>query len=211
MKDKSKVYSTKNYGDFRIVDSTDKQKIKVEFIKTGYVAIVQSGQIRTGGFKDKLSPSVFGIGYIGNGNRQLSINCKMVKSYRVWKDMLMRCYSDSFQLAYQSYKGCSVCDEWHSYHRFADWFDQNYIKGYQLDKDIKVEGSRAYSPDACSFVSAQNNAAKALAKSYIFRSKDGGVVNVYNLSKFCRDNKLTRGNMHKVINGERKQHKGWSV
>lgn len=75
-----------------------------------------------------------------------------IKSYRVWKDMIRRCYSSECQLKYPTYIGCSVCDEWKYYSKFKSWFDKNYVDGYQLDKDILVNGNKVYSPNSCCFL-----------------------------------------------------------
>lgn len=79
-------------------------------------------------------------------------NGKMIKSYTIWKAMLQRCYSEKLHLKYPTYIGCSVCDEWLLFSNFKKWFDENYKEGFNLDKDILVEGNKIYSPDTCRFV-----------------------------------------------------------
>lgn len=70
----------------------------------------------------------------------------------VWKGMLGRCYSEKHQSKRPTYIGCSVCEEWLLFSNFKKWFDENYTPGYELDKDILVEGNKVYSPDTCRFV-----------------------------------------------------------
>lgn len=41
--------------------------------------------------------------------------------YRAWKQMIARCYSQKFQAKYQTYGGCSVAPEWHSFSVFRAW------------------------------------------------------------------------------------------
>lgn len=77
--------------------------------------------------------------------------CK-TNAYVVWCDMLRRCYSEKYHKKKPTYKGCSVCDEWLLFSNFKRWFDENYIDGYCLDKDIIVKGNKVYSPDTCCFV-----------------------------------------------------------
>lgn len=74
------------------------------------------------------------------------------KSYRVWRDMIRRCYSQKAQIRNPTYIGCSVCDEWKHYSNFKKWFDLNYVDGYQLDKDILINGNKVYSPETCCFI-----------------------------------------------------------
>ncbi len=45
---------------------------------------------------------------------------------------------------------------------------------------------------------------------YYFKDPDGNPVEVFNLQRFCRDNNLSAGNMHMVLDGKRKHHKGWT-
>lgn len=52
----------------------------------------------------------------------------------------------------------------------------------------------------------------ACAKSYVFCNPEGERVEVFNLSKFCKENNLNLNSMSKVYKGWRnfKSHKGWS-
>lgn len=99
---------------------------------------------------------VFNIGYLGEGPYKVSENGKVTKQYEAWKDMLRRCYDSKYHKRKPTYKGCAVCDEWHNFQNFAQWYDENYyeVPGEQmaLDKDILVKGNKVYSPEACVFV-----------------------------------------------------------
>lgn len=77
--------------------------------------------------------------------------------HSVWKGMLERCYSPRLHEKEPTYFGCSVCPEWLYLSNFKEWFDENYIKGYQLDKDILTKGNKIYSPDTCCFVPREMN------------------------------------------------------
>lgn len=65
--------------------------------------------------------------------------------------MMSRCYG-SGNIRQPTYKGCTVIAEWHDFSNFKQWFDENYIEGFHLDKDILVEGNKIYSPDTCRFI-----------------------------------------------------------
>jgi len=45
---------------------------------------------------------------------------------------------------------------------------------------------------------------------YELKDSDGKITIVENLSKFCRENELNKSAIHKVINGERTHHKGYT-
>ena len=158
-----------------------------------------------------MKATVYGIGFNSGGEFRPSVGGNHTKPYATWKSMLMRCYSDKYHLKSPSYIGCSVCDEWLDFQVFAKWFSVNYEDGKQLDKDIKIEGNKIYSPDTCLFVSPFDNYEKAGAKTFNIISPDGISVKVYNMRKFCRDNNLNRTCMNKVLWGTQKHHKGWTM
>ena len=128
-------------------------------------------QLLKGNINDRLKPTVFGVGVIGEcltvdscGNR--------LKEYQVWKGMLERCYSDKFQAKKPTYKGCIVSENFVCYPYFKKWcnkqigFDQ---VGWHLDKDILSKGNKVYSEDTCCFVPQEINS--LLVRSNATRGK----------------------------------------
>lgn len=75
-------------------------------------------------------------------------------AYLTWFNMINRCYGGK----YSCYQGCSVCDEWIKFTKFKSWWDVNYKPGYALDKDLKIEGNRIYSPETCLYIPVWMNA-----------------------------------------------------
>lgn len=74
------------------------------------------------------------------------------KARTVWQSMLDRCYNEDYLSRRPTYRKCTVCEEWHLFSNFKEWFDSNYIEGYHLDKDILVLGNTIYSPATCVFI-----------------------------------------------------------
>lgn len=74
-------------------------------------------------------------------------------SYRKWRNMLTRCYSERDV----SYIGTTVCEEWLTFSVFKQWFDENYVEGWELDKDLLTNQCK-YGPDTCIFVPRTINA-----------------------------------------------------
>lgn len=186
--------------------------------KSGYCTISLDGfefeatfsQIKNGNVKNKLHPSVFGVGFIGHGSHDTWLDGNITKKCQVWKGMLERCYDPKYQAKKPTYVGCSVSEDWHNFQNFGEWFDNNYIDGYQLDKDKITVGNKTYSESDCCFISGYENVEVSQSKHYKFTSPSGDVVNIFNLNKFCRDNKLNPSNMLLVKSGVRRIHKGWT-
>lgn len=95
-------------------------------------------------------------------------------TYKSWMAMLQRCYSEQLLNKYPSYRGCSVCEEWLTLSNFKRWYDENYIEGYQLDKDILVKGNKVYSPETACFVPKELNILMKTSK----RNKHGLPIGV---------------------------------
>lgn len=51
--------------------------------------------------------------------------------------------------------------------------------------------------------------AEKYSRTFSLISPDGEVVEIKNLTKFCRENNLTRANIQSVLRGNRNHHKGW--
>ena len=93
---------------------------------------------------------IYNVGICDVNNCEILDNDgKLSKCYNTWHDMLRRCYSDG----YQTYKDCSVCDEWKFYSVFREWFYDNYYKvddeEMNLDKDLLVKNNKIYCPEKC--------------------------------------------------------------
>lgn len=108
----------------------------------------QKGKVKCNYF-----PGVCNVGYIGDN--VISINGKKKVSYKTWQAMIERCYNEKTRCKNPTYKGCSVCEEWHNYSNFEKWFDENYYKvdgeRVALDKDWIKKGNKVYSPETCIF------------------------------------------------------------
>ena len=85
------------------------------------------------------------------------LSSSRTQSVRIWKAMIARCYSDSFLKERPTYSDCSICAEWLTFSNFKKWFDEHYVDGWCLDKDILVKGNREYAPDKCCFVPNEIN------------------------------------------------------
>lgn len=103
----------------------------------------------------KRKQKLYGIG-INDLQEPISSNGEHYTFYRVWKSMYLRCYGNH-EIHNPTYSKCSVCEEWHLLSNFKKWFDENYVEGYHLDKDILVKGNKVYSPETCCFVPQEIN------------------------------------------------------
>lgn len=147
------VHTSKNYGDFKIVEYQSARSISIEFIDTGCLVETSARAIRAREIKDYLRPSIYGVGFLGMPKSKID-----KKMYGHWISMIQRCYGN--QQHRQSYLDKTVNELWHNYKNFIDWsYSQvgHDISGYQLDKDILLKGNTEYGPDVCCFVPQQIN------------------------------------------------------
>jgi len=212
---KGETYESKNSGTYIIVNYINNRNITIKFLDTGSLMVVGSKRVYDGAMKDRMRPSIAGVGYVGIGDHSPTDSRNAVsREYNAWHHMIMRCYDVKLQIKIPTYTDCEVCDEWHNFQVFAEWFKDNYIDGYELDKDIKIKGNKLYSPSTCLFVSKLDNileANKWKMSIVTVSNDDGRVEDVFNQSQFCKENGLQQANFNNMINGKRKSHKGWRL
>lgn len=204
-----RVFSSSNCGDFTVEEYVNSANVTVRFLDTGGLKKTKYCHVLSGGVRDDMMPVHYGVGFIGSGIHRSKVAGKKTTCYLKWAAMLQRCYSGRSP----TYADCFVCDEWHNFQNFADWFYENYPKDghdYHLDKDIKVNGNKVYSPDACMFVTAVENIVASSAMSWRIKSPSGEVYDVYNMADFCREHGLCSGNVSSMLSGKYKSSKGWT-
>ena len=111
-----------------------------------------------------MSKLVWGVG-VNDKTRPCWVDGKKVKEYKLWQDMLERCFSEKYQTRQPTYKGCNVSDNFLNYSFFYDWchkqigFGKVDDKGHiwQLDKDLLLIGNKIYSETTCVFVPQEIN------------------------------------------------------
>ena len=131
--------------------------------------------VKKGSVKNLYHPSTHNVGYFGLGKYKSKHKNKFTKCYLIWKSMMARCYSSKYQNKYPTYKNVVVCRAWHNYQIFAEWFEENYIEGYELDKDILSGNQKIYSPETCCFIPKKLNKFMANIQS----SNTSGCIGVH--------------------------------
>ena len=144
-----------NCGDTLKIESIiNNAHINVSFLHSNtpkdYLKKATANNIRKGSVSNPYFPTAYGIGYIGEG-RWSGGNNKL--EYGAWRHMLARCYSSECSW----YDVCTVSSEWHNFQNFAEWYAEEYVKGWELDKDIL--SGKVYSRDTCFIVPREVNTA----------------------------------------------------
>ena len=187
-----KVFKTNKYGDVVVLEYVNSNKVLIKFIDTGSITEEPISSIRSGHIKDRSIPTTCGFGYIDIEGA--SIGKVMTKEYKLWNNMIFRCYNEKSLIKYSTYRECSVDDRWKYLSCFKEWcnnqigFDQD---GWHLDKDILVKDSKIYSPETCCFVPPEINCALAGNKE-VRGAFPQGVI--YNCTKKRYRARIQRGN-----------------
>ena len=190
-----KVFKSLNSGDFKIVKYNNKTNVVIQFLKTGYETTVRLTNIRNGKVKDRLSPSVYGVGIVGT-KYPTTINGVQTKEYELWNSMLTRCYSNTYKKKYPTYEGCEASDNFKSYEYFYEWCHKQIGFGvdgngnsFQLDKDLLIKGNRVYSETTCVFLPNEINS--LLTRREALRGEH--LIGVY----WCKSDKVFRAQVNK--------------
>ena len=66
--------------------------------------------------------------------------------YKTWTNVLNRIST------HKNYSDVSICDEWKLFSNFRNWMIDQPWENRDLDKDLRIIGSKVYSPETCSFI-----------------------------------------------------------
>ena len=154
---------SKDGEEFVIIEYTNTRKVSVQFTETGYVVQTTLDNARKGSVRDKMLPTVHGVGVMGE--QRGHINGVPLTEYILWSSMLGRCYSNNRLRKQQSYSLCGVSDNFKYLPYFKEWCNtqvgfkslDDKGKAFALDKDILVKGNKLYSEDTCCFVPEEIN------------------------------------------------------
>ena len=153
-----KVYPSNRFGDVKVLEYKNNKQVVIMFLNTGFIKEESMGVIRSGHIRDNSLPTTCGFGYIDVEGA--SIGRHMTKEYRLWNNMVNRCYNENLRHKIPTYKDCSVSEEWRYLSNFKEWcnkqigFDND---GWNLDKDILVKGNKVYSENTCCFIPKEVN------------------------------------------------------
>jgi len=114
---------------------------------------VQYVNVVSGAIKNPYRPSVYGVGYFGVGSHKSRDENGSALKYRIWVNIIRRCYDPSYSRDHPTFEGAIACDEWHNFQNFGDWYDKQYkLPGWQLSKDLLNSTNSSYSPDTCAII-----------------------------------------------------------
>lgn len=221
----SQIYSNKLGQRYKIVafhHRTPKGNFwTCEFLETGFQKVAAMTDIKRGRVKDRLAPSVAGVGYLGAEECHYNSTSRM---YRVWHNMINRCYNpNSTEWKHYGACGVTVCDRWHCFTNFAK--DVPNIPGYDeelfednlihLDKDEKQwkMDEKVYSPTTCQFVTPLKNGRliDREHKAIISIDPDGVVEEWKSVSEFIsKHSTFHRNSIYKCLCKISKAYRKWS-
>jgi hypothetical protein len=148
------VFDTNGGGTITVIKYNNAKDVLIEHNdEWRHRSSVESCNIRAGGVKNPFRPSVYGLGYIGLGEYNVSINRKLTHAYKSWSSLLMR--SSGYDIRRPTYEDCKVAKEWLNFQNFACWWHNQPnagVKGFAVDKDLIKWGNKTYGPEFCSLV-----------------------------------------------------------
>ena len=155
------VCKSKSFGDFKIVEYKGCYNVVIEFLETGYRKVCGVKEVKTGAVKDKLLPSVLGVGIVGD-KHLTKVNGKHTKEYGIWRGIFKRCYDEKFHKNNITYIECEVVGDFVYYDRFFDRCQNQVgfgVEGFEIDKDLLIKGNKYYSDYFCVFLPKEINTA----------------------------------------------------
>ena len=200
------IFESRSHGFFKVLERTPGNAL-VQFVSTGYITTVSKGAVRSGIIKDRLLPTIYGVGFYGDGSFTNTLDkTTTAKALETWHTMFKRCYSEFVHTNHQPYTDCFVSEYWCNFQNFAKFYveDPYRLAGWELDKDLLVKSNKEYGPNTCVFLPRDiNGYLKTNAKR---RGKYPIGVRLHSsgnlFEALCRDNSGQQINLGKFSSGE---------
>lgn len=139
---------------------------------------VSSPKIRTGNWVNPNKPTIYGVGFIGQGEFRAAYKNIPSKAYSRWSGILDRCYNKESN-NYHLYGGAGVFvgESWHNFQNFARWFYDNCpehtkAKDIVVDKDLLSGNVKYYSEKTCCLLPVKLNVMLANMGKGVVRKRD---------------------------------------
>lgn len=175
-----------------VIEYLGANKIHVVF-EDGHSLWLRYGTLREGSFVHPLDRTVQKVGYIGFGQYSQS---KDKVAYMKWTGVLERVYDNKFHKKKNGgrYAGTLLDKDWHNFQNFTKWFyEQEYQKGWQIDKDLLSGEVTIYSANTCVLVPRNINMATIRNKGYTKLSGYGRANKPFQVNISRYDVKITVG------------------
>lgn len=155
------VFPTHSWGDILVLEYFNNTNILVQFAD-GNTKWTASKEVRSGIVKNDFQPHLCGVGYFGQGlfkSKSPEQKSGSTLEYETWRGVIRRCYDEKSFVDHPTYKDCSVCDDWHNYQNFAEWYtnQKGFEERWHLDKDLLVLGNKQYAPENCCLIPPEVN------------------------------------------------------
>lgn len=148
----------------KIIEVLPNDKLIVQFQdEFKYEKEIHYNNFKRGTVLNPYDKTAYNVGYAGIGEYETSSNGIEYRTYKIWKELLGRCYprNEDGRKRHKAYDGCTICEEWKCYQKFAEWYEKNYYEvvgsRMHLDKDILFNSNKFYSPETCLIVPQRIN------------------------------------------------------
>ena len=155
MTEETLVRTTNEGCDYIIIEHIDSKKVKIKFLDEHcFCKIIPTTSLKTGSIKNPYFKKKYNVGYIGDGVYKSTEKGISTRIYNCWDFMIERCYNEKRNVKNKNYTNVVVCEEWHNFQNYAEWYEKSYIEGFELDKDLLQQDveNKIYSPETCIFL-----------------------------------------------------------
>lgn len=161
------VFKTNEGGTFKIVKVLAGKLVRIKHNdRHGHEMEVYNRCVLKGSISNPYSRNLQGVGFLGVGKHIAHTDKKTTEVYEKWQSIIQRCYNPYKLDKHRKFMNHTVCDTWHSFQDFAEWYTQlEYTDcNYQLVKNLIDLENTVYDATHCFLIPKSISMSLALAK-----------------------------------------------